>query len=288
MLTSTTGTEPDTARGEANWNSSTAYAVAGSADASGVNGRSRSERGVCVTALLNSPYTSTTWSLSPAGSIATAMLGAAYVSALVLGWTLGPVLRRPGTWFSVAIGATATVASTWAIIARSFAITTGVQFTPRLSGTLSLPNAMAITALAGSIAGVVLTANRSARLRAVGGAVTIVADNTVSGHVNGITFARQAVVDGKLQATGETATFAADTVLKAIGQKLGNPVLAEAGLTLSGGKIATDDAGATNLKGVWAGGDCRAGGLDLTVEAVEHGKLSANAIHTAIQTAVSA
>jgi glutamate synthase (NADPH/NADH) small chain len=30
---------------------------------------------------------------------------------------------------------------------------------------------------------------------------------------------------------------------------------------------------------VWAGGDCRAGGLDLTVEAVEHGKQSANAIH---------
>jgi len=33
-------------------------------------------------------------------------------------------------------------------------------------------------------------------------------------------------------------------------------------------------AGTTNLKGVWAGGDCRAGGLDLTVEAVEHGKQS--------------
>lgn len=103
-----------------------------------------------------------------------------------------------------------------------------------------------------------------------------------SGHVNAITFARQALVDGKLQATGQTTTFAADTVLKAIGQKLGNPVLADAGLTLSGGKIATDAAGATNLKGVWAGGDCRAGGLDLTVEAVEHGKQSALAIHAAI------
>jgi dihydropyrimidine dehydrogenase (NAD+) subunit PreT len=103
-----------------------------------------------------------------------------------------------------------------------------------------------------------------------------------SGHVKGITFARQALVDGKLQATGQPETFAADTVLKAIGQKLGNPVLAEAGLTLSGGKIATDAAGTTNLKGVWAGGDCRAGGLDLTVEAVEHGKQSALAIHAAI------
>jgi dihydropyrimidine dehydrogenase (NAD+) subunit PreT len=30
---------------------------------------------------------------------------------------------------------------------------------------------------------------------------------------------------------------------------------------------------------VWAGGDCRAGGLDLTVEAVEHGKRAAKAMH---------
>jgi glutamate synthase (NADPH/NADH) small chain len=101
-----------------------------------------------------------------------------------------------------------------------------------------------------------------------------------SGHVRGITFAHQVQVDGRLTATGETTTLAADTVLKAIGQKLGNPVLGEAGLTLSGGKIATDGSGATNLEGVWAGGDCRAGGLDLTVEAVEHGKLAAKAIHT--------
>ena len=102
---------------------------------------------------------------------------------------------------------------------------------------------------------------------------------SAQGHVSGITFARQALVDGKLQPTGDTETFAADTVLKAIGQKLGNPVLAESGLTLKDGRVATDAEGATNLQGVWAGGDCRAGGLDLTVEAVEHGKQSANAIH---------
>jgi len=101
-----------------------------------------------------------------------------------------------------------------------------------------------------------------------------------AGYAGGVTFARQALVNGQPCATGETTTLPADMVLKAIGQKLGNPVLGEAGLTLSGGKIATDAAGATNLKGVWAGGDCRAGGLDLTVEAVEHGKLSAKAIHT--------
>ena len=103
-----------------------------------------------------------------------------------------------------------------------------------------------------------------------------------TGHVSGVTFARQALVGGKLSATGETVTLAADTVLKAIGQKLGNSVLAESGLELKDGRIATDNVGTTNLKGVWAGGDCRAGGLDLTVEAVEHGKQAANAIHAFI------
>jgi glutamate synthase (NADPH/NADH) small chain len=99
------------------------------------------------------------------------------------------------------------------------------------------------------------------------------------GHTREVRFARQALVDGKLQATGETHTLQADTVLKAIGQRLGNHVLAQAGLLLQDGRIATDDVGQTNLSGVWAGGDCRAGGLDLTVEAVEHGKQSAHAIH---------
>lgn len=99
------------------------------------------------------------------------------------------------------------------------------------------------------------------------------------GFVCAVRFAEQAMVGGKLQATGREITFEADTVLKAIGQKLGNPVLAAAGLALDGGRIQTDAEGTTNVPGVWAGGDCRAGGLDLTVEAVEHGKQSAQAIH---------
>ncbi len=100
-----------------------------------------------------------------------------------------------------------------------------------------------------------------------------------SGHAGAVRFARQAMVGGKLTSTGEMETLEADTVLKAIGQQLGNPVLAQSGLTFAGGRIATDAVGATNLPGIWAGGDCRAGGLDLTVEAVEHGKQSAKAIH---------
>ena len=39
-----------------------------------------------------------------------------------------------------------------------------------------------------------------------------------------------------------------------------------------------DDQGRTSLAGVWAGGDCVAGGLDLTVDAVRLGKLAAFSI----------
>ena len=106
--------------------------------------------------------------------------------------------------------------------------------------------------------------------------------NGHTGHVGGVKFARQAMVNDKLQATGEFEIIEADMVLKAIGQKLGNQLLGEAGLELVGGRIATDAEGQTNLRGVWAGGDCRAGGQDLTVEAVEHGKQSAKAIHAAL------
>ncbi|MBP8287086.1 MAG: NAD(P)-dependent oxidoreductase [Rhodoferax sp.] len=98
--------------------------------------------------------------------------------------------------------------------------------------------------------------------------------------VGGVRFARQKMLDGKLLPTGETLVLEADMVLKAIGQTLGNPLLAQADFELRGGRIATDASGLTSQPGMWAGGDCRAGGLDLTVEAVQHGKLSAHAIHT--------
>jgi len=99
------------------------------------------------------------------------------------------------------------------------------------------------------------------------------------GRASGVMFACQALAGGRLQATGETEFIAADMVLKAIGQTLGNPVLLGAGFAMQGGRLLTAEDGATSLGGVWAGGDCRAGGLDLTVEAVEHGKRAAQAIH---------
>jgi glutamate synthase (NADPH/NADH) small chain len=100
-----------------------------------------------------------------------------------------------------------------------------------------------------------------------------------NGHASAVRFAEQSLVAGKLTPTGREISWEADVVLKAIGQTLGNPVLGEAGFALKGGRIATAEDGATNLPGIWAGGDCRADGLDLTVEAVEHGKRSAKAIH---------
>jgi glutamate synthase (NADPH/NADH) small chain len=47
---------------------------------------------------------------------------------------------------------------------------------------------------------------------------------------------------------------------------------------MQAGKIVVDEDQATSLAGVWAGGDCVVGGDDLTVTAVQHGKVAAIAI----------
>ncbi|MEM7641312.1 MAG: NAD(P)-dependent oxidoreductase [Pseudomonadota bacterium] len=78
--------------------------------------------------------------------------------------------------------------------------------------------------------------------------------------------------------TGETVTLRADQMFRAIGQKLE----AVENLKLDGGKIAVIDAGRTSLDGVWAGGDCAAGGEDLTVTAVAEGRDAAMDIHAAL------
>ena len=44
------------------------------------------------------------------------------------------------------------------------------------------------------------------------------------------------------------------------------------------GRIAVNAERQTSLPGVFAGGDCVAGGQDLTVQAVQDGKLAAHAI----------
>ena len=88
-----------------------------------------------------------------------------------------------------------------------------------------------------------------------------------------------ATVDGKLTGTGETIRLPADQVLKAIGQTLNG---APEGLALDGNKIAVDATGRTSVPGVWAGGDCAAGGEDLTVTAVAEGRDAAMDIHASL------
>ena len=106
-----------------------------------------------------------------------------------------------------------------------------------------------------------------------------VAVEQVGGTVAGVTFEYTKSSGGKLAGTGEKVTIAADHVLVAIGQTLKAADLASAGLALANGRIKADDRRATSLPGVFAGGDCIAGGLDLTVAAVEDGKQAARSIH---------
>jgi glutamate synthase (NADPH/NADH) small chain len=96
-------------------------------------------------------------------------------------------------------------------------------------------------------------------------------------HITGIEFVRTELDgSGKLVATDESITLEADTVFKAIGQKLESDTLAH--LQLESGRIVVDENQQTSLDDVWAGGDCVVGGDDLTVSAVQHGKLAAIAI----------
>ncbi|MER0237014.1 NAD(P)-dependent oxidoreductase [Fulvimarina sp. MAC8] len=105
------------------------------------------------------------------------------------------------------------------------------------------------------------------------------------GHVTGITFERTASgADGKLTGTGEEVTLEADQIFKAIGQSfVPDGVSAEAAkLDLEGGRIRVGDDRKTSMAKVWAGGDCIFGGSDLTVVAVEDGKIAAEDIHVAL------
>jgi glutamate synthase (NADPH/NADH) small chain len=76
----------------------------------------------------------------------------------------------------------------------------------------------------------------------------------------------------------ERFTLTADMLFKAIGQTLVNDGLDGSVLELRDGRIAVDAERKTSLAGVWAGGDCVAGGQDLTVVAVEDGKRAALSI----------
>lgn len=96
-------------------------------------------------------------------------------------------------------------------------------------------------------------------------------------RVTGVSFSVMQSQGGALVATGETFTLPADMVLKAIGQTY-DASATQSAIVLKNGRIAADEEGRTSLPGVWAGGDCCADGLDLTVDAVRQGKAAAASI----------
>ena len=105
---------------------------------------------------------------------------------------------------------------------------------------------------------------------------------SADGAVTGVRFAATHNEAGKLVETGEVFTLHADMALSAIGQSfVAEPV--GAAIELEKGRIRTDEDGRTSHARIWAGGDCRFGGLDLTVDAVEQGKRAAISIDAALR-----
>lgn len=100
------------------------------------------------------------------------------------------------------------------------------------------------------------------------------------GHVSSIRLEYTHVENGIMKGTGHVMDIATDQVLVAIGQKLDGTGI-EA-LKLDSNKIAVDAEGRTSVAGVWAGGDCAAGGQDLTVSAVAMGRDAAESINRSL------
>ena len=108
---------------------------------------------------------------------------------------------------------------------------------------------------------------------------------STNGRVHAVEFeTTRAGEAGKLEGTGQKYLLDADVVFKAIGQKLlTNPLANSAEIVeLKQDRIVVDEQRRTSLPGVWAGGDCVHGGEDLTVSAVQDGKLAALSIDKAL------
>ena len=112
-----------------------------------------------------------------------------------------------------------------------------------------------------------------------------------AGKVRGMRFAKTRMENGRLSTTGETFELAADAIFKAIGQTFDNNSLSDplaAELKRAGERIWVDENLRTSIAGVYAGGDCTSLDQDLTVQAVQHGKLAAEAIHSTLSLKVEA
>jgi glutamate synthase (NADPH/NADH) small chain len=90
-------------------------------------------------------------------------------------------------------------------------------------------------------------------------------------------------VDFKLANGVEGIHLNADVVFKAIGQYMNDDGVDS--IELKSGRFVVDEQQRTSINGIWAGGDCVAGGDDLTVSAVQHGKIAAIDIDRALRKA---
>ncbi len=107
-----------------------------------------------------------------------------------------------------------------------------------------------------------------------------------NGRAVGLTCEYMQGLNGQLSGTGENFNLPADMIFKAIGQTY---VDATGGaLALEGGRIQVDPERRTSVAGIWAGGDCAAGGKDLTVAAVDDGRRAAESINAFLQSSLHA
>lgn len=102
-----------------------------------------------------------------------------------------------------------------------------------------------------------------------------------AGVVQGVEFEYTQMQEKALTGTGETIIIPCDSVLMAIGQSLEGQAL-QSSLTLESNRIKVDEQQRSSDDKIWAGGDCASNGEDLTVAAVQAGKLAAESIHLAL------
>ena len=98
-----------------------------------------------------------------------------------------------------------------------------------------------------------------------------------SGKTIGLKCEHTAEKNKKLSGTDETFDIKADMIFKAIGQTYID--VTKGAVALEQGRIKVDPEKRTSVAGIWAGGDCTAGGNDLTVTAVDDGRRAAESIH---------
>ena len=96
------------------------------------------------------------------------------------------------------------------------------------------------------------------------------------GKLQEIVFAYAKSANGKYEVGPEELNLKADQIFKAIGQTCDQ---VDEKLNNSTKKIKTEQAGRIGTEKIWAGGDCRQVGEDLTVTAVAHGRDAAEDIN---------